>query len=245
MMAGQADRDVTDKFHNRYVANESGCWTWTGGTFTTGKPRFILNGKCFLSAHVWSYERFIGPVPHAMVVDQTCNNPMCVRPEHLRLISMKECVRLRRKPRHIPPHERFASRYTVNEDGCWIWLGAARGAYGSFCYAAGRSMSAHRWSYQHFVGQIPEGYQIHHLCRVPACVNPAHLTPLSPREHARLENPMIRRNVESDTCVHGHPWTPENTYNFITPRGGAGRCCRRCRADREQKRRSFSRSECR
>jgi hypothetical protein len=34
---------------------------------------------------------------------------------------------------------------------------------------------AHRVSYEHYVGPIPKGLEIDHLCRVRHCVNPAHL----------------------------------------------------------------------
>lgn len=35
--------------------------------------------------------------------------------------------------------------------------------------------------------------------------------------------------TDVDTCKHGHPWSPENTYN--SPQGT--RQCKRCRADNQ------------
>lgn len=43
---------------------------------------------------------------------------------------------------------------------------------------------AHRYMYEREVGQIPEGMHLDHLCRVRACVEPAHLEPVTPRENA-------------------------------------------------------------
>lgn len=92
------------------------------------------------------------------------------------------------------------------DDGCWIWHGSknSRG-YGRFY--PGRplpSVYAHRWSYERFVGRIPAGLQIDHLCRVKHCVNPAHLEPVTARENMhRADSPSI---VASRTgkCQRGH-----------------------------------------
>ena len=44
-------------------------------------------------------------------------------------------------------------------------------------------MGAHRWSYQHHIGPVPEGLVLDHLCRVRHCVNPDHLEPVTSREN--------------------------------------------------------------
>ena len=66
-------------------------------------------------------------------------------------------------------------------DRCWIWIGAKRpDGYGLFC-VNGRLVRAHRWAYENLIGPIPNGLVIDHLCRVPACVNPDHLEPVTDR----------------------------------------------------------------
>lgn len=45
-----------------------------------------------MSAHRWSYEHHVGPIPQGMFVDHTCNNGMCVNPEHLRVLTNRENV---------------------------------------------------------------------------------------------------------------------------------------------------------
>lgn len=68
------------------------------------------------------------------------------------------------------------------EWSCWLWQGHVRpDGYGQ----AGRSELAHRWSYETFVGPIPEGMHLDHVCRVRACVNPAHLEPVTREENLR------------------------------------------------------------
>jgi hypothetical protein len=44
---------------------------------------------------------------------------------------------------------------------------------------------AHRLFYEERYGPIPEGHQLDHLCRQPACVNPAHLEPVTQTENIR------------------------------------------------------------
>lgn len=106
---------------------------------------------------------------------------------------------------------------------CWIWTGASHeGGYGRF-WDGSRLVPAHRWSYQAVRGPIPDGLHIDHLCRTPACVNPAHLEPVTPAVNA-MRAPVTRAKAEQTACLRGHAYTPDNT---ITKPNGT-RKCRAC-----------------
>lgn len=71
-------------------------------------------------------------------------------------------------------YARFMAKVDRTDD-CWLWNGAvATDGYGKmnlhYKYA-----SAHRVSYIHHHGTIPEGLIIRHRCRNRHCVNPDHL----------------------------------------------------------------------
>lgn len=77
--------------------------------------------------------------------------------------------------------ERFHQKYKIDEvTGCWIWIAGTRPngkgvLYGRHWSDSGVSIGAHRFSYQLFNGDIPDGLYVCHHCDTPLCVNPLHL----------------------------------------------------------------------
>lgn len=132
------------------------------------------------------------------------------------------------RPNNGDPDARFWSFVTTVGD-CWLWTGGIhKNGYASFRVAGVRTM-AHRWAYEHFVGPIPDGLQIDHLCRVRHCVNPSHMEPVTPRENTN-RSPLAR--VHRTHCPEGHPYDEANTYYE------AASGCRRCRICRSRQRKA-------
>lgn len=149
--------------------------------------------------------------------------------------------------------ERFRSKLVSSENGCWIWTGSKdRAGYGrcvlnrrvASALGVSRSQAAHRHCYEILVGPIPEGHDLDHLCRVPACVNPDHLEPVTRSENLRRgkgyggvlsegalpqqAKAMAERNRAKTHCPQGHPYDRANT---IVQRDGSRKCaeCNRAR----------------
>jgi hypothetical protein len=116
---------------------------------------------------------------------------------------------------------RFMSKVNKTSD-CWLWTAYCNPAgYGKFAIGRLPQWYAHRWSYTQFVGPIPDGLQIDHLCRVKACVNPDHLEAVTGAVNTRRAADVVTH------CPKGHEYTPENTYVNNTKRGPM-RDCREC-----------------
>lgn len=64
-----------------YVAKSDGCWVWTRYCSPTGYGRFAWEGGSIASRFSWIVT--YGPIPDGLDVLHHCDNPPCVRPDHL------------------------------------------------------------------------------------------------------------------------------------------------------------------
>lgn len=81
---------------------------------------------------------------------------------------------IKTEERYTSLPERFLEKIVFGDE-CWIWTACKDiGGYGNF-RLKGKTVKSHRFSWEHFKGEIPEGMKICHKCDTPACVNPDHL----------------------------------------------------------------------
>ena len=108
--------------------------------------------------------------------------------------------------------EKLLSRILIRPNGCWLWVGANDGdkdPYGRVV-VNGKQRMVHRISYETFVGKIPDGLQIDHLCRKRLCINPEHLEPVTPKENIRRGLTGYRTVTH---CKRGHKFSETGYYS--------------------------------
>ncbi len=103
-----------------------------------------------------------------------------------------------------PLDERYEIRACGFATPCWVWLlPLTRKGYALMhSPERKRRVSAHRYFYERFIGPIPEGLQIDHLCRVRHCVNPSHLEPVTNREN-QMRGARAKLSDADRERVHG------------------------------------------
>lgn len=83
---------------------------------------------------------------------------------------------------------------------CWIWTGGTNSSgYGP-----------HRKIYLRFVGTIPDGLELDHLCQNRRCVNPAHLEPVTHQVNSLRSGGWGAQHAKRTACPQGHPYSGRN-----------------------------------
>ena len=141
------------------------------------------------------------------------------------------------------PEDRFNEKIDRVESGCWLWMATKdRHGYGWF-YFDKKMIRAYRAAWMMFRGPIPDGLEIDHLCRVPSCVNPDHLEPVTHRENMLRGDTFGARHLTKTHCPHGHPYDEQNTFRRKDQPWR--RICRICMRDSQNRNRAKRREQLR
>lgn len=134
--------------------------------------------------------------------------------------------------------QRIQSKFKEADNGCWVWTAALSSTgYGRVRWE-GKVWQAHRLTYSLTAGE--PGPELDHLCRNRACVNPAHMEPVSHAENIRRgewSEGARRARMRRTECANGHPYTAETLY-VPPPSSRAQRQCRICRSEAKKRNRA-------
>lgn len=80
-------RPADERFWEKVDARGD-CWEWLGSATPTGYGTFFPTRNTPVRAYRYAWESLVSPIPEGMTIDHQCNNPRCVNPDHLRVLSL-------------------------------------------------------------------------------------------------------------------------------------------------------------
>ena len=127
------------------------------------------------------------------------------------------------------------SQTNINTNDCWVYAGRLNDdGYAIYPHRVNGSVfneRLHRVTFEKYIGKIPNGLVIDHLCRVRCCINPIHLEPVTSRENI-IRGHSSRNEKLRNCCFQGHEYTSQNTTirKRLKPSGNTinERVCRKC-----------------
>lgn len=137
------------RFWGKVKKRRSGCWEWTGARTPFGHGKFWLNGHVVRAHRVAAR---VHDLPPEIVVRHRCDNPSCVRPDHLEIGTVQENVNDRqRRGRSRGGRPKLDAKKVrriraLAESGEYTYADLAA-RYGVHPSTVARAAKAERWTY--------------------------------------------------------------------------------------------------
>jgi hypothetical protein len=121
----QSGNSAEERFRQKYVVADSGCWLWTGAT--TGSGHRLVYGRFYDSeqrrvgmATHWSYIRSGRNIGKGLELDHLCRNTLCVNPDHLEAVTRRENVVRGTSPNAINARKTHCIRgHELTQQNCY------------------------------------------------------------------------------------------------------------------------------
>jgi hypothetical protein len=152
---------------------------------------------------------------------------------------MAQTRHMTRVTRARPLVDRIHDNVTISPDGCWLWqLKINRQGYGVIALKGSTKGRIHRVSFEAFIGPIPEGYEVDHVCHndTPCmggptclhrrCCNPAHLEAVTHAVNLTRGRTGQWKRQQITDCVD---------HVYVTTHSGGRVFCRACNRRRRAK----------
>lgn len=88
---GHSPQSLEERLFGRAKVSESGCWEWQNAKFKHGYGKIGVNGRADYTHRV-AYRLVKGQIPDKMLVMHTCDNKICINPDHLTIGSCQDNV---------------------------------------------------------------------------------------------------------------------------------------------------------
>ena len=123
--------------HFDSIEKTDGCWPWPGWVVESGYGRAPLGANArprYKYAHIWVYERVVGPISAGMQIDHLCHTEdlscwggfdcphrRCVNPDHLEAVPQLTNIARQqwrvRRPTCSQGHEYAGDNLKIRKDG--------------------------------------------------------------------------------------------------------------------------------
>jgi hypothetical protein len=145
------DPELFEDFLDRVCRSPSGCWEWVGARYPHGYGLLEMPGRGRVTAHRFSYEHFCGPIPAGLFVCHCCDNPPCIRPDHLFLGTLRDNTEDAVTKGRYPRGERNGAGAKLTPAG--VVEIRQRRAAGESCESIARSFGVSRAAVRHVVSR--------------------------------------------------------------------------------------------